>query len=140
MDKKMNQWLSKKGSWSDSSTDIYTGEDTLSLHDALPIYAKIQAGRTRLFFGIQAVFEKRAYRTRFFFNQAVFKFGPTCCGTSSIIEDVERGAELSFSGLRVRFADPPRHQRQILFSNDQILASDRQTDRRTDRQTDRQTQ
>ena len=42
-------------------------------------------GRTRLFFGIQAVFEKRAYRTRFFFNQAVFKFGPTCFGTSSII-------------------------------------------------------
>ena len=37
------------------------------------------------------------------------------------IEDVERGAELSFSGLRVRFADPPQHHRQILFSNDQIL-------------------
>ena len=52
------------------------------------------------------------------------------------IEDVERGAELSFSGLRVRFADPPQHHRQILFSNDQILASDRQTDGRTDRQTD----
>ena len=53
-----------------------------------------------------------------------------------IIEDVERGAELSFSGLRVRFADPPLHHRQILFSNDQILASDRQTDGQTDRQTD----
>ena len=53
------------------------------------------------------------------------------------IEDVERGAELSFSGLRVRFADPPQHHRQILFSNDQILASDRQTDGRTDGQTDR---
>ena len=47
--------------------------------------AKKKAGLTRLFFGIQAVFEKRAYRTRFFFNQAVFKFGPTCFGTSSII-------------------------------------------------------
>ena len=56
---------------------------------------------------------------------------------SHFIEDVERGAELSFSGLRVRFSDPPRHHRQILFSNDQILASDRQTDGRTDRQTDR---
>ena len=49
------------------------------------------------------------------------------------IEDVERGAELSFPGLRVRFADPPQHHRQILFSNDQILASDRQTDGQTDR-------
>ena len=39
------------------------------------------------------------------------------------IEDVERGAELSFSGP---------HHRQILFSNDQILVSDRQTDGRTD--------
>ena len=28
--------------------------------------AKKKAGLTRLFFGIQAVFEKRAYRTRFF--------------------------------------------------------------------------
>ena len=55
------------------------------------------------------------------------------------IEDVERGAELSFSGLRVRFADPPLHHRQILFSNDQILVSDRQTDGRTDGQTDGRT-
>ena len=36
--------------------------------------------------------------------------------TAHFIEDVERGAELSFSGLRVRFADPPRHHRQILGS------------------------
>ena len=48
--------------------------------------------------------------------------------TDEEIEDVERGAELSFSGL---------HHRQILFSNDQILVSDRQTDRRTDGRTDR---
>ena len=66
------------------------------------------------------------------------------------IEDVERGAELSFSGrgpLRgpphmVREADPPLHHRQILFSTNQIfhqnvLVSDR-TDGRTDRQTDGQ--
>ena len=39
------------------------------------------------------------------------------------IEDVERGAELSFSGP------------QILFSNDQILVSDSRTDGRTDGQT-----
>ena len=69
-----------------------------------------------------------------------------------LIEDVERGAELSFSGrgpLRgpphmVREADPPLHHRQILFSTNQIfhqnvLVSDR-TDRQTDRRTDRQTQ
>ena len=38
-----------------------------------------------------------------------------------IIEDVERGAELSFYGLRVRKADPPLHHRQILFSTNQIF-------------------
>ena len=54
-----------------------------------------------------------------------------------LIDDVERGAEVSFSGP---------HYRQILFPNDQILVSDRQADRwtdgrtdgRTDRRTDRQ--
>ena len=57
------------------------------------------------------------------------------CVAYQIIEDVERGAELSFSGpLR-----GPCIIRQILFSNDQILVSDRQTDRRTDGQTDGQT-
>ena len=48
--------------------------------------------------------------------------------TFLVIEDVERGAELSFSGE----GDPPLHLRQILVSNDQILASGRQTDRQTD--------
>ena len=66
-----------------------------------------------------------------------------CTLHSCHIEDVERGAELSFSGrdpLRghmVREADPPLHHRQILFSTNQIfhqtfLVSDR-TDGRTDR-------
>ena len=58
-----------------------------------------------------------------------------------IIEDVERGAELSFKGpgpLRGPLTwsakrTPPLHHRQILVSNDQILVSDRQTDGRTDR-------
>ena len=50
------------------------------------------------------------------------------------IEDIERGAELSFSGpLRGPLT---LHHRQILFSNDQILVSDRQTDGRTDGRTD----
>ena len=50
------------------------------------------------------------------------------------IEDVERGAELSFSGRRPLCG--PLHHRQILFSNDQILVSDRQTDGRMDGRTD----
>ena len=69
-----------------------------------------------------------------------------CTLHSCHIEDVERGAELSFSGrdpLRghmVREADPPLHHRQILFSTNQIfhqtfLVSDR-TDGRTDGRTD----
>ena len=57
-----------------------------------------------------------------------------CTLHSCHIEDVERGAELSFSGTE---ADPPLHHRQILFSTNQIfhqtfLVSDR-TDGRTDR-------
>ena len=35
--------------------------------------AKKKAGLTRLFFGIQAVFEKRAYRTRFFSTKRFLK-------------------------------------------------------------------
>ena len=61
------------------------------------------------------------------------------------IEDVERGAELTFSGpLRGPLTSASRtlHHRQILFSNDQILVgflvSDR-TDGRTDGQTDGRT-
>ena len=67
-------------------------------------------------------------------------------GQTDAIEDVERGAELSFSGpLRgVRFADPPSasSHRQILFSTNQIFRQNflvwfqtGQTDRQTDRQT-----
>ena len=51
-----------------------------------------------------------------------------------MIEDVERGAELSFAGpLRGPPSRPLRGPciiRQILFSNNQILVSDGRTDRR----------
>ena len=62
------------------------------------------------------------------------------------IEDVERGAELSFSGPRVRFANPPPlciivkfwfQTTKFWFQTDR--QTDRQTDGRTDRQTDGQT-
>ena len=61
---------------------------------------------------------------------------PLCAGCEDLIEDVERGAELSFSGRG------PLHHRQILFSTNQsfhqnvlvFLVSDR-TDGRTDGQT-----
>ena len=46
------------------------------------------------------------------------------------VEDVERGAGAASRTL---------HHRQIQFSNDQILVSDRQTDERTDGRTDGQT-
>ena len=49
-----------------------------------------------------------------------------------IIEDVERGAELSFSGLRVRFADPPSASTSnFVFKRPNF--GFRQTDGRTDR-------
>ena len=59
--------------------------------------------------------------------------------TDEEIEDVERGAELSFSGLRVRFADPPSASTSnFVFKrpNFGFIQTDRQTDRRTDGQTD----
>ena len=60
-------------------------------------------------------------------------------GKGKQIEDVERGAELSFSGLRVRFADPPLGINvKFCFQTTKFwLQTDRQTDRQTDGRTDR---
>ena len=54
-----------------------------------------------------------------------------------LIEDVKRGAELSFL-LLVRFANPLNQQRTHK-KVDQTIISDRQTRRHTDRHTDRHT-